>query len=444
MRRHLKRVFGFVGIALLTSIMNVKPAEVRNQHRLQEGQHSSKEKKVGSSDVSNFGFSAVGNPSDLDAFSEVVAFGIDDSGLTESHTLKYGVLDNQVGREANSSSSRNLVTPEVPIKALFVFTLVREDLLDLNLLSIDYPVDEVFVIRNGAKSGKSAAFQRVLDRYEGCVAGTRGRTCANLNIRSFEVLSSDDNLGYAGSFNLAIKVMLVHNLTYAIFNGDDTRFVPGRLRDAKVIVENESACMYHFEGYSSFAISLSAVTSIGPMDENFWPAYCEDCDYWYRSQLAGCRIFYRGGYVPEVPTPESKNNSFVEHGDATRDGGSGSSSFKSDPLVGKLVANTLHPSRGRFAYLKRKWGFDTCGLYHEVLNRWRDQDVVLDAMSYAELQEHGAKWALPYNDTRTDILHWIPEDPRSPGAISSRAVNSQWAPLRFVWEEQDYTKLQDM
>ena len=178
------------------------------------------------------------------------------------------------------------------------------------------------------------------------------------------------------------------------------------------------------------------------MDENFWPAYCEDCDYWYRAQLAGCRLLYRGGYVPEVSTLESKNKSFMEHGDVKHKSGSGSSTFRSDPLVNKLVANTLHPSRGRFAYIERKCGFDTCGLYHKVPNQWRDAEEILNAPSCAELVKHGAKWDLPCNDTQIDIKHWTHEDWRSPGAVSSRAVNSQWAPVHSVWQDHDYSKLQ--
>jgi len=58
----------------------------------------------------------------------------------------------------------------------------------------------------------------------------------------------------------------------------------------------------------------------------------------------------------------------MEHGEVKHKAASESSTLRSDPLVSKLVANTLHPSRGRFAYLKRKWRFDTCGLYHKVLN----------------------------------------------------------------------------
>jgi hypothetical protein len=38
------------------------------------------------------------------------------------------------------------------------------------------------------------------------------------------------------------------------------------------------------------------------MDENFWPAYAEDCDYWFRSNLVGCKVYYRGGYKPDAAT----------------------------------------------------------------------------------------------------------------------------------------------
>jgi hypothetical protein len=419
MRRRFRRVAGVVAIVLFSLILTLNTTGVREHHHPLEEEHQG-----------------------VDFFSELFAFVTEDSGSSEVPALNQDVHDIQIEREDIPNSSPSTVIPESALKALFVFTMVREDLLDLHLLSVDLPVEQVFVIQNGAKSERAEAFQRVLRKYKGCVVGIQGESCVNPNIRNFNILSSEDNLGYAGSFNTGIKAMLEHNMPYAIFSGDDTRFVPGRLQDAKRILENENACMYHFEGYNSFGITLTAVKLVGPMDENFWPAYCDDCDYWYRAQLAGCQLFYRGGYVPEVSTPESKNNSFIEHGDVKHGSGSGSSTFKSDPLVKKLVANTLHPSRGRFAYLKRKWGFDTCGLYHKVLNQWRGQDEILDASSYAELLEHGAKWALPYNDSQTDIKHWVPEDSRSPGAVSSRAVNSQWAPTHFVWQVRDYAKLQ--
>ena len=288
-------------------------------------------------------------------------------------------------------------------------------------------------------SETTQAFHRVFSKYQGCDVGKQG--CMNSYIRNLKVLRSADNLGYAGSFNTGIKVRVAKNVSRAIFSGDDVRFAPGRLKVANTIMQTQKACMYHFEGYSSYGITLEAVNLIGPMDENFWPAYCEDCDYWYRAQLAGCQLFYRGGYVPEVSTPASKNLSYMDHGDVKSKDGIGSATYRSDSQLKKLVANTLHPSRGRFAYLKRKWGFDVCSLYHTVLNRWRDGDETIDAMNYSALVEHGAKWDVPYNDSQMDLRHWIQEDWRLPEVVSSRAVNSRWAPAEFVWKPRDHADL---
>jgi len=433
MSGRFRRKAGVVAFVLSTSLLVLRTTSVRKHNLLQEELHAD----------------AFGNNSvfyslpeykllEVDIFSEANGLGTDPSGLGETPDLTRDGQNHQIKRVENRNTTHTMACPGNALEALLVFTLIREDLLDLHLLSIDFPVERVFIIQNGAKS---EAVQRVLNKYQGCNTKSQQGSCGNPYICNFVVLSGEENIGYAGSFNVGIKAMLKDNIQNAIFSGDDTRFVPGRLKAAKGILGNENACIFHFEGYSSFGITLNAVRLIGPMDENFWPAYCEDCDYWYRAQLAGCRLFYRGGYVPEGSTPDSRNNSFIEHGDVKHKTVSGSSTLRSDPHVSKLVTNTLHASRGRFAYLKRKWGFDTCGLYHKVLNQWRDEDEILNAMSYLELLKHGGNWASPYNDSRTGIRHWIQEDSRSIDAVSSRAVNSQWAPTHYVWQANDYEKL---
>ena len=163
---------------------------------------------------------------------------------------------------------------------------------------------------------------------------------------------------------MAIKALLQYRFPYVVFNNDDTRFIAGRLLAAKQIMETTEACMYYLEGFSSFGISLQGIATLGPMDENFWPAYGEDCDYWYRAQLKNCTLFYRGGFVPDQSTALGKENAFVAHGDSEH---SSSTTLKSSRTLGKLVANTLDRERGRFAYLIRKWGLNSCELYHEVI-----------------------------------------------------------------------------
>lgn len=354
-------------------------------------------------------------------------------GMKETPAFQHDIHDNKIEIEYGFTQ----------IPALVVFSMIRDDLLDLHLASIDYKTRHVFVVVNYANDDRKQAIVNVVDQYTGCTLDTTsGENCKNLHIKEIHLLASSENIGYAGSFNAGMKAVVEHNLQYAIFSGDDTRFRPGRLLQAKKIMLNSDACMYHFEGYSCFGITQDALRSLGPMDENFWPIYSEDCDYWFRTQLAECKVYYRGGYKPETQDTLSLQNAFVEHGDATIVKAQSSSTFKSDPFLSKLVENTLDSNRGRFAYLVHKWGFDTCGLYHKVLNTLRSKDEVLDALSEVELTAHSAHFILPYDNSNfSDVKYWSRDDWRKPGAISSRAVNARWAPQSFVWQEQDFSFL---
>jgi hypothetical protein len=171
--------------------------------------------------------------------------------------------------------------------------------------------------------------------------------------------------------------VLEFDLPYALFASDDVRFRPGRLADAKTILdENPDVCIFHFEGYALFGMNRAGMQRVGPMDENFWPAYAEDCDYWFRAQLVGCKMYYRGGYSPEGTNPSL--NAFVDHGDLLHPEGRPSSTHLSFPGLAQQVDGTLDSHRGRFAYLVRKWNFNACDYYHEFINAWREEDVVLE------------------------------------------------------------------
>ena len=183
---------------------------------------------------------------EVDILSEANSFGTDPSGLLEIKDFTREVQVHKIERVENRNATHTMACPDSALEALFVFTLIREDLLDLHLLSIDFPVEHVFIIQNGAKT---EATQRVLNKYQGCNTKNRQGLCGNPYICNFVVRSSDENIGYAGSFNVGIKAMLQDNIQYAIFSGDDTRFVPGRLKAAQEILVTENACMFHFEGY---------------------------------------------------------------------------------------------------------------------------------------------------------------------------------------------------
>ena len=327
--------------------------------------------------------------------------------------------------------------------ALFVFTMVRTDLLDLHLSSIDFPAKHVFVVLNYETDAVKNSTLGMLEKYTKC--GTRGaetpkEVCSNPNIKNIHLIATGSNVGFAGSVNLGIKAMKEYHFTFTIFSGDDTRFLPDRLRAAVEIVQkNSDVCIFHFEGYSSFALTHEGARRIGPFDENFWPAYAEDCDYWLRAQLIGCKVYYRAGYSPEIST-RSKLNAFVEHGDVDDSGVRNSVTLKSSSTVQRLVEGTLDSKRGRFAYLVRKWGVEACSYYHEVLHASRDEDEVIDPQSDHQLRTHGVKFKFPYNNSVRfkDLRRWEREDWMLSGTISPRAVNSEAAPSEFVWKEEDF------
>ena len=58
--------------------------------------------------------------------------------------------------------------------------------------------------------------------------------------------------------------------------------------------------------FSSFGITQLALHKIGVMDENFWPAYSEDIDYYLRSILGNCQNFHAS---------DRRDRFFVNHGE---------------------------------------------------------------------------------------------------------------------------------
>lgn len=325
------------------------------------------------------------------------------------------------------------------LPAIVVFSMIREDLLASFLASIDLVTAHVFVVCNFESPESHEALSSVANAFSNCIDPAAPR-CKNPNIRTLHILSSTENVGFSGSFNMAIKTLLQYRFPYVVFNNDDTRFIPGRLLAAKHIMESLEACMYYFEGFSSFGISLEGIATLGAMDENFWPAYGEDCDYWYRAQLKNCTLFYRGGFVPDKSTGDGKENAFVIHGDSVH---SSSTTYKSSNLLGKLVANTLDGSRGRFAYLVRKWGLNACDLYHEVMNAPRNQDETLEALSEKQLLSQGVTSTMPYG-TLVDANDWFEDDWLKDASVSPRAANSQWAPKKMVWHGGDNVKIYEL
>lgn len=107
------------------------------------------------------------------------------------------------------------------------------------------------------------------------------------------------NRGLAKSWNEGI--MMSEDADVTIIFNDDITFSPGDVDlIAKTSVENprnfivtcagwnevhQARMVLH--GLACFAIQKIAIDTVGYFDENFWPAYFEDNDFWRRCILAG-------------------------------------------------------------------------------------------------------------------------------------------------------------
>jgi GT2 family glycosyltransferase len=192
----------------------------------------------------------------------------------------------------------------------------RPDLLERCLRSIDFPVAHLVIVRNGSED----------DLPRGHI---------QVPIEHLHILRHP-NAGVAASWNEAIKLfpasfwMLVNN---------DIAFAPGdleRMYDA-ALADPDAACFYANHGASFWTVTANGIARVGLFDENFYPAYLEDCDWSYRADLLEAR---------RVNVPGCSSI----HGDDTM---TGSCTVNSDP---KLRVSCGRTHGRNFEYYKAKWG----------------------------------------------------------------------------------------
>lgn len=163
-------------------------------------------------------------------------------------------------------------------------TLSQYERLDKCLNSIfdsDWQPARVFVVDNGGK---------FIDR------------------EGVEVYRPGHNLGVSASWNVICREAFADGLDAFILNDDVTVH---RQCFGEMMKRPELIVLAPW--WSCFAIDRPAYEKIGPFDEQFYPAYCEDTDYMYRAKLAGVPIGIVEGFVDHAAsstvgamTPEEK------------------------------------------------------------------------------------------------------------------------------------------
>lgn len=174
------------------------------------------------------------------------------------------------------------------MNVLFVPTLG----LDLSLLerlanSVDYHIRSKVAFNNG----EPGALDSFRDKHDDWIIKE----------------SVTGNLGVAGSWNQCAK-MFPEEKTWLIMN-DDAYFLPSYLETiATCARQHETEPIIYLNNsnaYYCFVWTARGKRDFGDFDENFWPAYYEDCDYRVRLRKMGYN-----GYVyalqGQEPLPHGK------------------------------------------------------------------------------------------------------------------------------------------
>lgn len=234
------------------------------------------------------------------------------------------------------------------MKVLFVPSIgLDTTLLDRLAGSIDYTIPFKVVLNNGPEG----ALDKWSEEWPDWIV--KEPTCGNR--------------GVAGSWNYAAELFPDESILIA---NEDAWFLPGQLEQIcsasdhnqtePLIYMNDSQAFYCFVWHKA------GREQYGTFDENFWPAYYEDCDYRARMRLNG-----KVDYVYAL-----QDKAVVPHGKPRSGGDNYSALINGCGLFGR-------------AYWRKKWGTDS---YEEAVYQtpYRDhrltyKDWVYDPALRAEI-----------------------------------------------------------
>lgn len=141
--------------------------------------------------------------------------------------------------------------------------------------SVDYPVNEFLIINNNGKGEIDSELDDIA-------------RAGNPMIGKIRVLHMPGNIGVAASWNLMIKSYI--KSPFWIIVNDDVAFCPGFLAEMHTETQRDpgAGLIHGFEGdhgigsWDLFLIRDHVIQEYGLFDENLYPAYNEDADYFLR------------------------------------------------------------------------------------------------------------------------------------------------------------------
>jgi len=160
------------------------------------------------------------------------------------------------------------------IPCIGVLVLNRGDLLLRMIDSIDVEVERLCIVQNGRDDTVDEAIRDIAANRNGL-------------IRNVYIERPFRNMGVAPAWNSIIKSF--PECQYWLIANNDTVFLPGDLQKYDDLYHhNANAVIAAANGaFNCFVITPEIVAKVGLFDENIWPIYHEDVDYFIRMQRAG-------------------------------------------------------------------------------------------------------------------------------------------------------------
>ena len=222
--------------------------------------------------------------------------------------------------------------------------------------SIDYPVNDLFIVDNNGRG----ELEKELDQL---------KLIKHKFIKNIKLCHLPSNIGCSGAWNLIIKCYLMQ--PYWVIVNYDVAFTPGLLEELVQKSNNQEVGFIKpktFQ-YDLFLIKESTIQECGLFDENYYPAYMEDCDYHMRLLNKNIKIDY-------IETSHI-------HGDGDYES-SGSQTLRTDDSL----AEKLYYSHDTNSwYMSEKWG-----------PNWRNLEWEFDPWKYPFNKED-----IPISHTRYDL-----------------------------------------
>lgn len=139
-----------------------------------------------------------------------------------------------------------------------------------------------------------------------------GNQMINIKHPNLTIIRSSKNLGVSGSWNI-LSTLIFDKYEYCLFLNDDIYFGK-KEEEINVFLKNYENEDFHvsFHNWSAFILPKKTYRKVGSFDSNFYPAYFEDNDYFYRMKLQNlsyhqteklnCEIFRNSMTIQKDPT----------------------------------------------------------------------------------------------------------------------------------------------